>query len=588
MIFPNNFTWGASTSAYQIEGAWNEDGKGPSIWDMFSRQPGRVWEGHSGKVACDHYHRYKEDVALMAEIGLKAYRFSFSWTRLIPDGNGTPNKAGLEFYDRLINALLERKIEPWATLFHWDFPLALFLRGGWLNPDSSKWFARYVSIVIEHFSDRISHWVTFNDPQCVIGLGHQTGEYAPGLRLDLPEALLAYHNCLLAHGRAVEAIRSKAKLKPLVGWSSSGVLCYPDSDTPEDIKAARQITLSVFPGTVWNNCWLGDAVVFGHYPEEGLKVYGSAVPNYPASDFKIIHQPVDFYGCNIFLATRIKADANGNPVEVHLPAGYPDTHHLWKQTPEVLYWGPKFLSENYKLPIIVTENGMSNCDAVGLDGRVHDPGRIEFMTRYLLQLRRAIRNGVDVRGYFTWSLMDCFEWVEGYKHRFGLIHVDYETQKRTPKDSAYWYKEVISSNGSSLDKYTDGGEPPQPYIVSETIRYINNHRNTSFNIKDIAQHLRCHPDFLSRKFKKHTGMELSFHIRKNRVEYAKELLTNPKTLIDEVAEQSGFTDRAHLTKVFRRITGQTPGQYQRQFRVSENKEAPAPLIKISNPRSRHA
>ena len=582
MIFPTQFTWGAATSAYQMEGAWDADGKGLSVWDMFTRQPSHTWEGQHGRVACDHYHRYREDAALMSEIGLQAYRLSVSWPRVMPEGTGAANGKGLDFYDRLVDELLARGIKPWVTLFHWDYPYPLFLCGGWLNPDSPKWFAKYVAAVVQRLSDRVSHWITVNDPQCFLGLGHLSGEHAPGLRLDLPEVLLAGHHCLLAHGRAVEVIREKSRQPAQVGWSPSGVIYYPETESPEDVQAARQATLAVYPGNTWNNRWWGDPVVLGHYPEDGIKAYGAAVPRFTQADLKTIRQPIDFYGCNIFPAARIRAGADGNPVLSPLPPGHADTHHLWKVTPEALYWGPRFLAQHYKLPIVITENGMSSCDNVGLDGRVHDHARIEFMTRYLLQLRRAIRDGVDVRGYFVWSAFDNFEWAEGYKHRFGLVHVDYATQKRTLKDSAFWYRDLIASNGGVLDKFTDGGEPPRPYVVQEALRYVDSHRGGPFNIKDIAASLRCHPDFLSRAFKKHTGTELSLHIRKARVDHAKEILADPKALIDEAAEQAGFTDRAHLTKVFRRLTGQTPGQYQRQFRA---RPAPAPVAQFQNPRS---
>ncbi len=588
MSFPTNFCWGAVASAYQIEGAWDADGKGPSVWDTFTSRRGHVWEGQTGRTACDHYNRYREDVALMSAMGLQAYRLSVSWSRVMPEGTGKVNAAGLGFYDRLVDELLAAGIQPWVTLFHWDFPYQLFLRGGWLNPDSPSWFAKYAAAVVDRLSDRVTHWMTLNEPQCFIGLGHASGEHAPGLKLDLPEVLLAGHHALLAHGRAVEVIRERAKRKPIVGWSPAGTIYYPATESPEDINAARLATRSIWPDGVWNNRWWGDPVVFGSYPEEGLRVYGDAAPRATKADMKTIHQPIDFYGCNIFQGDAIKAGADGTPVLAPLPPGHPRTLYLWSQTPQALYWGAKFLQELYRLPIVITENGMSNCDMVGHDGRVHDQVRIEFMIAYLLQLRRALAEGVDVRGYFAWSLMDNFEWQEGYKHRFGLVHVDFVTQKRTLKESAHWYREVIQTNGQALEQYAAVDSPTQPYVVQETLRYVAANIGQPFNIKDIASHLRCHPDFLSRKFKQHMQSDLSDHIRRARIAHAGELLRQPGMTIDDVAERSGFSDRIHFTKVFRRIIGQTPGQFQKRHRASPEATALAATAGIPqsrNPRS---
>jgi len=452
MSFCKNFTWGAAAASYQIEGAWDEDGKGRSVWDMVTRQKGRIWEGNTGNVACDHYHRYKEDVGFMSEIGLHAYRLSVSWPRVLPQGTGKVNDAGLAFYDRLVDELLAKKIDPWVTLFHWDFPYDLFLRGGWLNPDSPRWFADYTAVVVDKLSDRVKHWITLNEPQCFIGLGHLGGmhEHAPSLRLGMEEVLIAAHHCLMAHGKSVQTIRARARTSPLIGWAPVGSTYFPATESAEDIEAARVATLDVYADHFWNNTWFADPVVFGHYPEAGLKAYGNAVPKYSSSDMETICQPLDFYGVNIYSGTPIKAGPDGKPVAVSFPTGHPHTHFTWKIAPEALYWGPKFIAEHYKLPIVITENGLSNVDFVSLDGKVHDPQRIDFLNRYLLALQRAARDGVDIRGYFHWSIMDNFEWAEGYKHRFGLIHIDYETQKRTLKDSALWYREVIRTNGASL------------------------------------------------------------------------------------------------------------------------------------------
>jgi len=586
MTFPENFIWGATTSAYQIEGASDADGRGPSTWDMFTRpSSSSIWEGHDGRVACDHYHRYQSDVGLMKEIGLNAYRFSISWTRIFPEGAGSKNERGLDFYDRLVDQLLEKGIDPWVTLFHWDYPYDLFLRGGWLNPDSPKWFAKYATAVTQRLSDRVSHWITVNEPQCFIGMGHMTGEHAPGLKLQLTEALLAGHHTLLAHGRAVEAIRTHAKKTPLIGWSPALSAFCPETNHAEDIRAARHATLAVYPGSGWNNTWWGDPVVFGHYPEEGLRAYGSAAPRFTEADMKIIQQPIDFYGANIFSSVSVRRAADGSAVAVELPKGAAYTSYGWRHTPEALYWGPRFLAEHYKLPVVITENGMSGFDWQSPDGQVHDTNRIQFMSSHLLQLRRALRENIDIRGYFAWSLLDNFEWNEGYRHRFGLIYVDFDTQERTLKDSALWYRDLIASGGGNLDQFARESTEPLHYVVKQSMHYIHANMRTPFNVQDIATHLRCHPDFLSRKFKKLTGMELSHYIRKTRIEHSMELLKDPNMLIDEAAEQSGFKDRIQFTKVFRRIAGQTPGQYQRQHRLTPALPAPTLSLNPQNPRS---
>ena len=455
MSMPGNFVWGAATASYQIEGGWAEDGKGPSVWDMFCEKTGNVWEDHTGQTACDHYHRYPEDIALMKAIGLQAYRFSFSWPRILPDGMGAVNAKGLEFYDKLVDELLAAGIEPWATLFHWDYPKALYVRGGWLNPDSSRWFAEYAEVVVDRFSDRISHWMTLNEPQCFLGMGHYGAAYhhAPGDQLSLSALLQAAHHVLLAHGRAVQVIRAGARKPPSIGWAPVGVITIPASHSIADIEAARSAMFCTdIPSwnPVWNNVWWADPVVFGTYPEDGLRLFGPDAPAYTDEEMRVISAPIDFYGSNIYNGQVFRAGADDKPEKVDRPPGYPHSLNIWKMTPECIYWGPRFLSERYHLPIVVTENGLSCHDWVSLDGAVHDPQRIDFLTRYLRELRRAIADGVDIRGYFHWSLLDNFEWAEGYKHRFGLIHVDYETQKRTMKDSCAWYREVIRTNGASL------------------------------------------------------------------------------------------------------------------------------------------
>ena len=456
--FPKNFTWGAAAASYQIEGAATEDGRGLSVWDMFCRQPGRVFAGQTGDVACDHYHRYKEDVALMREIGLKAYRFSVSWPRVIPEGTGKVNAKGLAFYDKLVDALLAAGIEPWVTLFHWDYPYELYCRGGWLSPDSPQWFADYTQVVVDRLSDRVTHWFTHNEPQCFIGLGLQQGVHAPGDRLGAHELARASHHTLLAHGRAVQVIRACAKKTPVVGWAPVGGMFVPaDPNNPADVETARRNMFSnaprkmpqSTPSPISSVSWWSDPVFLGAYPEDALQFLGSAAPKIRNGDMETISQPLDFYGINIYGGMTVSA-ANPENEKVRLPDGAPVTAFKWDVVPSSLYWGPKFLYERYKTPVIITENGLSGADWVSLDGRVPDGHRIDFLHRYLRELGRAIADGVDVRGYFQWSIMDNFEWAEGYKERFGLIHVDYATQKRTLKDSAHWYSKVIASNGLNL------------------------------------------------------------------------------------------------------------------------------------------
>lgn len=450
MSFKKDFVWGAATAAYQIEGAAFEDGKGLSVWDTCCQRTGFVKDGDNGNIACDHYHRYKEDVQLMKKMGLKAYRMSISWPRILPDGIGKINEKGLDFYDRLVDELLENGITPYITLFHWDFPQELYKKGGWLNPDSSDWFAEYTKVVVERLSDRVKHWITLNEIQCFIELGHGTGTHAPGLKLDMSDVLLAGHNALLAHGKAIQTIRKYSKGDCEIGYAPVGGASFPDTQSKEDIEAARRATFDFDGPNIWNSSWWMDPVCIGSYPEEGLKAFGKWLPKIGADDMKTIFQPIDFLGLNIYQGSRVRMGQDGNVEIVNKNVGYDQTNIKWPVTPEILYWGPKFFYERYQKPIVITENGLSNTDWVSLDGKVHDPQRIDFLNRYLREYKRAAQDGVDAKGYFQWSLMDNFEWAEGYNERFGLIHVDYQIQKRTIKDSGFWYKNVIESNGENL------------------------------------------------------------------------------------------------------------------------------------------
>ena len=452
MAFPDGFLWGVAAAAYQIEGAHDAHGRKPSVWDAFSRQPGKVFEGHHGDVACDHYNRYPEDIALMADLGAKAYRFSISWPRILPDGTGAINDAGLDFYDRLVDSMLARGITPWATLFHWDLPVALFHRGGWLSRDSVNWFAAYTRMVAERLGDRVKHWMTLNEPQVFLGLGHASGTHAPGMRYSRPDLLRAAHHTMLAHGRAVAAIREVADGTAKIGWAPHGAMPYPATNKEADVAAARQVFEQVPDNDWWffSNTWFADPVVLGHYPESGLRLFGHEMPAGFEADLPDIAQPLDFFGVNIYQGEPFVADDSGNPVPVKRACGYPQTAIHWPVEPEVLYWGPRFLHDRYKLPLYITENGCAAMDWVHVDGHVHDAPRVDFLTRFLSSLERAVREGVDVRGYFHWSILDNFEWAEGYRMRFGLVYVDYETLERIPKDSYSWYQQVILSNGGCL------------------------------------------------------------------------------------------------------------------------------------------
>ncbi|OHB59854.1 MAG: beta-glucosidase [Planctomycetes bacterium GWF2_42_9] len=450
MSFSDDFIWGAASAAFQIEGATSEDGRGLSVWDMMCSKPGAIYQNQNADIACDHYHGYKEDVRLMKEIGLKAYRLSLSWPRLLPSGTGKVNPAGLEFYNNLIDELLANDIVPFVTLFHWDFPLELYCRGGWLNPESPIWFKDYTSVAVEHFSDRIRNWITLNEPQTFVGQGHQLGIHAPGEKYNLKEVLRIGHNVLLAHGRAVQVIRENAKLTPNIGYAPVGVINMPASDSQADIDAARRATFNIPSESCWNSAWWMDPVFLGQYPESGLKLYSGNLPKINSGDMGIISTPVDFCGANIYHGTYTAADSCDNPLDVKPYEGSPLTAMEWPITPDGLYWGPKFLYERYKKPIYITENGMANLDWPSLDGKVHDPQRIYFISRYLSNLKKAHAEGIPVKGYFYWSLSDNFEWTFGYSKRFGLIYVDYRDQRRTLKDSAFWYKNIILSNGLNL------------------------------------------------------------------------------------------------------------------------------------------
>ena len=440
MSFRKDFVWGAATASYQIEGAWNEDGKSLSIWDEFTHRGGKIEDHSTGDIACDHYHRYKEDVKLMAELGLKAYRFSIAWTRILPDGRGKVNEKGLEFYSKLVDELLKYNITPYVTLYHWDLPYCLHLKGGWKNPESPLWFEEYTKAVVKCFGDRVKHYITFNEPSVFMGCGCALGEHAPGEKLGTSDLLHMGHNIHLAHGRAVKVIRELAPSAEVgITLASLPAIPFEKKDEVASYESHFSISREFF---FWSDAYWADPIVFGHYPEKLLKETKDIFPAFTDEDMKMISQKIDFIGINIYQGHYV-GDYKRLP-------GTPHTEIGWDVFDSALEWGVKHFTKRYKLPIYITENGLSCHDWESLDGKVHDPNRIDFLHRYLRGLKTAAESGCDVRGYFQWSFMDNFEWAKGYNPRFGMVFCDYATQKRITKDSAYWYKEVIETNGENL------------------------------------------------------------------------------------------------------------------------------------------
>ncbi len=432
LTFPKDFVWGAATASYQIEGAWNEDGKGESIWDRFSHTPGKIENGDTGDVACDHYHRWREDVALMRRLGLRAYRFSMAWTRILPNGRGAVNQRGLDFYSRLVDELLAANITPYITLYHWDLPQAL--DGGWLNRDTAGYFADYAAIVVRRLGDRVQNWITLNEPWVAAFIGYREGRHAPGI-MDEKLAYQAAHHLLIAHGLGMQAIRAIA---PPV---NAGIVLdmFPTeagTDSPQDHALARQ---------AWQmgTGWFIEPVLCGNYPTETWQTLGENTPRVLPGDFALIAQHLDFLGVNYYSRQLIQ-----NGVRVHPVPGSEYTEMGWEVHAPALGRLLRRLQRTYRLPpIYITENGAAFRDEVSADGRVHDPRRINYVREHLRELHGAIQDGVDVRGYFVWSLLDNFEWSYGFSKRFGIVYVDFATQQRIIKDSGEWYANVIAQNG---------------------------------------------------------------------------------------------------------------------------------------------
>lgn len=458
-IFPNDFIWGSATSAYQIEGGYNIDGKGPSIWDVFSHIPGKTHKGQTGDIACDHFAKFKEDIELISQMGLPAYRFSISWPRILPRGRGEVNRGGINYYNELIDTLLENNITPWVTLYHWDLPLALQLEmDGWLNPKISDIFADYASVCFDHFGDRVKHWITINEAWVVSILGHGQGVFAPG-RTSNDEPYLAGHHLLLAHAKTVETYREKYQpiQNGIIGISNNCDWREPKTNSPEDIRAAQR-ALEFFLG------WFADPIYKGEYPESMVKRLGDRLPKFSKEEGQLVKGSTDFFGLNHY-TTMFAAESSGDIDEtsVYGNGGISEDQDValsvdpsWKSTGmgwSIVPWGCNkllhWIDQRYDHPqIFITENGCAFPDIIQ-NGKVDDTFRVEFLTGYIEQCHLAIEQGVNLKGYFVWSFMDNFEWALGYSKRFGLHYVDFNTQKRIPKESARWFTKVIRNNGLS-------------------------------------------------------------------------------------------------------------------------------------------
>jgi beta-glucosidase len=446
--FPSDFIWGVACASYQCEGGWDADGKGPNIWDDFCHRLGgsAVKNNDNGDIACDSYRRYGEDIALMKRLNIQAYRFSISWARVMPDGEGPLNEAGLAYYDDLVDRLLANGIEPMVTLYHWDLPSALQYKGGWLNREMVDIFARYAEVIAKRFKGRVKKYMTINEPQCV-ALGYYSEDMAPGWRCPEEDVARLFHILALSHSAAQRAIKA-VDPEALVGLVPCGKLCYPAEDTPEGRQSAYRATFEMSQDAwkwAFNTNIILDSVILRRYDDSIPAPVRKFAATVPEGDWESMEAP-DFIGINLYNGSMVDGDGR----EATLHRGFPRTAIKWPITPEVLHFAPLHLYRRYGLPILITENGLSCRDWVSVDGAVHDPNRIDFMTRYLRELHRAIAEGADVSGYFHWSIMDNFEWADGFDRRFGLIYVDYRTGKRTLKDSAHEYARIISVNGAGI------------------------------------------------------------------------------------------------------------------------------------------
>lgn len=440
--FPKDFLWGVATSSYQIEGAWNSDGKGESIWDRFSHIPGKILDNGNGDMACDHYNRYPEDIKIMKELGIKNYRLSISWPRILPEGKGEVNQKGLEFYRKLITGLVENGITPAVTLYHWDLPQKLQDMGGWTNRDTVDCFVEYARILFTELGDLVPIWITHNEPWVAAFMGHLDGVFAPGLS-DPKAAFQVAHHLLLSHGKTVKLYREMG-LKGEIGITLSTSYNYPYSQSIEDRKAAQR-------GNEFGNFWFSDAVFKGAYPEYlfgWLKEKGIIGDFIEEGDMAVISLPIDFLGINYYFSTMQKHFPDGSMMESKVVStGRDRTQMNWEIWPEGFYDLLKDVSERYNnVKVYITENGIACSDIVDRSGRVEDSNRIDYLYKHFEQVHKAIQEGIHVAGYYVWSLLDNFEWSSGYTKRFGLVYVDYKTQERVIKKSGLWYKDIIKAN----------------------------------------------------------------------------------------------------------------------------------------------
>lgn len=439
LVFPKDFRWGCATAAYQIEGAVNEDGRGPTNWDVFSHTPGKTFNNDTGDVATDSYHRYAEDRQLLKNLGVSTYRMSLAWSRIFPTGRGKPNQKGVDHYNRVIDDLLANGIEPYVTMFHWDFPAAL--PGGWQNRDTAKAFADYAGYMAGKISDRVKNIMTVNELRCFTDLSYKVGVHAPGMKLPDAEANQVRHHGVLAHGLSVQAIRASARAGTQVGIADNTTFYVPVMDTPEHVAAARRATREM-------NAMFLTAIMEGRYIDEYLTQEGANAPKVQPGDMEAIASPLDFLALNIYAPEWVRADASpkGYATIPHIPSS-PRMASPWLIVgPEVAYWGVRQVSELWKPKVLyISENGASADDPL-TNGRVDDADRVMYLRNYVSQFHRAVSEGYPLKGYFLWSLLDNFEWADGYGKRFGIHYVDFKTQQRIPKLSAAWYKEVIRQN----------------------------------------------------------------------------------------------------------------------------------------------
>lgn len=445
--FGKNFEWGTATASYQIEGGFQEDGKGESIWDRFTHQPGNIQDGTNGDTACDFYHLYEEDIKLAHEIGIGTYRFSISWPRILPDGRGEVNQEGILFYRKVLQCIRDLGMKSCVTLYHWDLPQKLQDKGGWSNREIVGWFEDYVRVVFENLGDLTDRWITLNEPYCTAVHGYWTGEHAPGYH-DYSMMLTCVHHLMMAHGAAVKAYREtglKAEIGITLNMNSTYPFCAEDS---RDVEAAKRVRMQ-------SNDLIGDPVLKGIYPED-LFIYlegqGVVIPEIREGDMELIHQEIDFLGLNSYFSEYVKADDNVWPLNARVEkTGKNVTDADWEVNPSGMYDLLMWIQDKYHPnKIIITENGAACNDWVDLDHKVKDPNRIDYLKRYLVEVHHAIENNVPVKGYYIWCFCDNFEWAWGLKRRFGIVYVDYETQERIPKESAYWFRDVIQNSGFSI------------------------------------------------------------------------------------------------------------------------------------------